>query len=127
MCIRDSPNCVVLGKRKGSDGDGEWAVPGGHLSFGEEVEQTAARELEEETGLTGSNFELLTWDNAIDHQQGYHYVTAFVKCQVETEPVNMEPDKCAGWEWRDWSSFPEPNHLFLGLRRIRARKVNPFP
>lgn len=37
--------------RKGSHGDGEWALPGGHLEMGESFEQCAVREVEEETGI----------------------------------------------------------------------------
>ena len=35
--------------------------------------------------------------------------------QDET-PQNLEPDKCEGWEWRDWGSLPQP--LFMGLQKL---------
>lgn len=44
---------LLLIKRGGHPFLGKWALPGGFADMNEPVEHTAARELEEETGLTG--------------------------------------------------------------------------
>ncbi|KAL2885828.1 Phosphoinositide phosphatase SAC1 [Ceratocystis lukuohia] len=39
---------------------------------------------------------------------GRHYVTLFVRCIARDEaalPRIMEPEKCAGWEWRSWEEI----------------------
>ena len=41
---------VLLGKRKGSHGEGLWALPGGHVEEYEDYWETCAREVEEEVG-----------------------------------------------------------------------------
>lgn len=56
--VEDSLN-VLLVRRKFSPFAGMWAIPGGFLEKGESLEQAAARELAEETGLTGINLEQL--------------------------------------------------------------------
>nr|XP_054756202.1 nucleotide triphosphate diphosphatase NUDT15-like [Lytechinus pictus]XP_054756208.1 nucleotide triphosphate diphosphatase NUDT15-like [Lytechinus pictus] len=124
------PNCVVLGKRKGSTGSGTFALPGGHLEFGEEWVDCAKRETEEETGLRLKDVVFSTVVNAIHLEEDYHYITIFMRGEVDAEfkkdPENMEPHKCEGWEWRDWNSFPPEDKLFCALRVARQQGHNPF-
>ncbi|KAE9395847.1 hypothetical protein BT96DRAFT_1021756 [Gymnopus androsaceus JB14] len=68
----------VLGKRKGSHGQGTWALPGGHLEAGESFEACAAREVLEETNITIKNVRFLTATNDVMAAEGKHYVTVWV-------------------------------------------------
>ncbi|GBE84670.1 NUDIX hydrolase domain-like protein [Sparassis latifolia] len=95
----------IMGRRKGSVGAGTWALPGGHLEFGESFEACAARELLEETGLAVGDVHFLTATNNVMEDVGKHYVTIFMQCRIigeKTQPEIMEPDKCEEWEWASW-------------------------
>jgi len=100
---------VLLGQRKGSHAVGCWGFPGGHLEFGESVEECAARELLEETGLRPQSLRLGPWVENIMENGEKHYITVFVYVDGFTgEPTLLEPDKCEGWGWFTWNSLPEP-------------------
>jgi 8-oxo-dGTP diphosphatase len=108
---------VLLGERRGSHGAGTWALPGGHLEFGEDVAACAARELMEETGLAANGFAQAPYTNDVFSAEGRHYVTLFVVAEgVRGEPRVCEPDKCSGWHWCDWDALPTP--LFAPLASL---------
>ncbi|XP_038069111.1 nucleotide triphosphate diphosphatase NUDT15-like [Patiria miniata] len=124
------PKCVVIGKRKNILGDGYYALPGGHLEYAETWEECAVRETLEETGLTITRVTFDTVINAVIEEDNFHCVVIFMKGEIDPtqqkEPINMEPNKCEGWEWWDWDKFPEPDDVFCTLRIARENGYNPF-
>jgi 8-oxo-dGTP diphosphatase len=115
IVVRDGR--VLLGHRIGSHGDGTWALPGGHLEFGETVEACARREVREETGLTLQRIGAGPYTSDLFAEPRRHYVTLFVVAQSGPgEPQVCEPTKCTEWRWFDWSALPAP--LFAPLRTL---------
>jgi len=116
VVLRDG--MVLLGRRLGSHGAGTWALPGGHLEYGETVEQCAAREVEEETGLHVCRISQGPYVGNVFPSEGKHYVTLFALATCDDgEPAVMEPEKCSGWAWFKWSELPLP--LFPPLASLR--------
>ncbi len=98
---------ILLGKRKGSHGAGSWCCPGGHLEFGEQIEECAVRELKEETGLVATSFRTTSWSN--DLIESSHYVTFFVLIESFSGTVELlEPEKCDEWKWFSLDALPSP-------------------
>ena len=99
----------LMGERVGSHGIGSFTVPGGHLEFGETIEECAIREVLEETTLTITNVRVLTITNDIFEADNKHYVTIWVESDwVKGEPTITEPNKWVNMTWRDFKSLPEP-------------------
>jgi mutator protein MutT len=81
---------ILLEKRKNEPGKGKWSIPGGLVELGETVEQTAMREVKEETGLEVEKPEHIdVVDNITRDENGeikYHFVIIdyFVKLKGGT-------------------------------------------
>ncbi|KAK6157727.1 hypothetical protein DH2020_011975 [Rehmannia glutinosa] len=121
---------VLLGRRRSSVGRDTFALPGGHLEFGESFEECAAREVEEETGLDIHKIEYLTVINNVISKvdKPLHIVAIFMRAFLADHnqmPQNVEPEKCEGWDWYDWNDLPRP--LFGPLETMAQSGFNPFP
>jgi len=100
---------VLLGERTGSHGASTWALPGGHLEFGESPTDCAHREVLEETGLEVRNLHLGPFTSNVFAGEGKHYVTLFVLGHgPHGNPEVREPSKCLRWQWFAWSELPQP-------------------
>lgn len=122
IVVRDGK--VLLGKRKGSHGAGTWAFPGGHLEFGETIEQAIKRELLEETGMTTEEVVLGPYTNDFMPEEDKHYITLFTIAKNSLgEPAVKEPHKCEKWEWFAWDKLLKPQ--FIPLKNLVAQGYNP--
>ena len=69
---------ILLERRKNEPGKGKWSIPGGLVELGEQTEQTAIREVREETNLIVEKPELIdVVDNVELDENGkvkYHFV-----------------------------------------------------
>ncbi len=96
-------------------GEGTWTMPGGKFEYGETFFEGAARELQEETGMTLTSAQVLCVNN--DKNEHAHFVTVGFLCkEFEGEPRVMEPDEITRWEWFDLAQLPEP--LFFPSKRV---------
>ncbi len=57
----DDPRILLIRQYRHATGDYMWEIPAGRRDAGEAPEQTAMRELREETGYTCTNLHKLTW------------------------------------------------------------------
>lgn len=121
---------VLLGRRKGAHGEGEYSGPGGHMEFGETFEDTALQELAEECGpgLKVTMPRVLCVSNMRDYlDEGKHYVdVGMIAYWVSGEPQNMEPDKLAGWEWHPLDRLPDNRFGCVDNYVIAYQSSQPF-
>ncbi len=103
-------NSILLGIRKGSHGEGEYALPGGHLELNETFEECALRELAEEAGSSIKVKELrfLCVTNLRKYRPR-HYVDIGILAEWSSgTPKVMEPDKKESWHWYKLDNLPKP-------------------
>lgn len=110
MMVKDSK--VLLGER-GEDcqtARNLYAYPGGRMDYGDTPEQSAVREVLEETGMIieEKDLEFLRICPEYFPEDNRHYVSLVFLCKkFKGEPELKEPDKCKGWEWFSPDELPE--------------------
>ncbi|MBK7862218.1 MAG: NUDIX domain-containing protein [Archangiaceae bacterium] len=99
---------VLLGKRRGSHGAGEYAYPGGHVEHLETFEACARREVREETGLEIGAPRFLRVLNTRVYAPKHYIDVAFVADWVSGAPRVLEPDRVESWAWYPLDALPAP-------------------
>ena len=114
---------ILLGKRKGSHGSGEYGLPGGHLEYLEGFEECIKRETLEETGICIKNVKFISVHNSVKYRPKHYVNINFVADWESGEPRVLEPEKCEGWDWYDLDKLPSP--IFgMSLITIKSYQEN---
>jgi len=117
---------VALGERAADTSAGGFlSTPGGRIEEHEHLAETAARELEEETGvkLLPTQFRVLGFREHF--RFGGHYMMIYVAARYDGVLERKEPDKCLGWTWWKIAEIPkdrctEPEEILDQLRLALA-------
>lgn len=91
---------VLLVKRSNHPSIGFWALPGGFVNLRENLEDTARRELEEETGVRGIRMEQLATYGDYDRDPRSRVITTAYMAIVKEDEVDVEAgDDAADAAW----------------------------
>jgi 8-oxo-dGTP diphosphatase len=118
--MRGDDLAVLLIQRKGPPFRGKWALPGGFLNKNESLDRAAARELTEETGITGARLvQLGAYGDPGRDPRGHTVTIAYVAFML-SEPKISAGDDAAAAAWVPFHALSlEPD----GARVSRAKKV----
>lgn len=99
---------VLMSRRKGSHGAGEYAYPGGHLEYMESFESCARREVFEECGIEIENVSFLLLANVTRYAPKHYVHITLTATWKSGEPQNKEPEKAEPWGWYALDALPSP-------------------
>lgn len=127
LVLRDPSGHVLLGQRQNSGwADGLFGLPSGHLEDGESATSGAAREAEEETGVLIKAGDLRL-AHVMHHRTDSGRVSLFFEASCWSgEIVNVEPDRCTGWEFLDPAALSGDAvvpYVAAALRHIAAEDI----
>lgn len=105
--------------------NGMYSVPSGHVERGESPTVAIIREAREEAGIVikAKDVKLAVVSYRLDNKGGCDRAEYFFRVQKYAgEIVNAEPEKCAGWFWRDMNKI-SPNivapQVLLAFQNIK--------
>lgn len=126
--LKDNRLQVLLIRRAGEPFAGEWALPGGFAGMEESLEEAAARELEEETGVRDAYLEqLYTYGDPDRDPRGRVVTVAYFALMPADAPVRPEGGSDARQAaWHPVEELPEVafDHreiIDYALRRLRYK------
>ncbi len=124
--ILDDQLKILLIKRGLDPYKGDWALPGGFVQIDENLDQAVQRELKEETGAKGFNFEQLGTFGQVDRDPRERVISVAYFALAPADHVKLKADTDA--DEAAWFSIEElPDLAFdhagiinKAVRRVRA-------
>lgn len=117
-------NRILLVKRKNPPHQGEWAIPGGKVKWGETLKQAAEREILEETGIHIKAHEAVNTFELIEHndqqQVTWHYVIVdLMSTYVSGEPhASSDALEVRWFDKKDFTSEPVNSTTLHLLKQV---------
>lgn len=121
---------LVLVRRGDEPYKGYWAIPGGFVELDEELEDAAARELKEETGLVGIRLEQMrTFGTCGRDPRGRQITIVFMGIAGSGQIRLKAGDDAAEARWFDIDKLPESmafDHrevAAFAIKRLKRKKI----
>jgi 8-oxo-dGTP diphosphatase len=109
FAMRAEDLAVLLIKRKNPPFKGSWALPGGFVNANEPLDRAAARELMEETGITGVPLEQLGAYGDPGRDPRGHTISVVFYSFVVAGAQPVAADDAADADWLPLRSLPLPS------------------
>ena len=103
----DKETSVLLIERKNPPYKGKWALPGGFVDMDETVESAVARELLEETGITGVNLEQMHAFSAVERDPRGRTVSVVFWGVITNNETTRAGDDAAQAKWFSMNNLPD--------------------
>ena len=106
--VEGNHHAVLLIERGCEPFKGSYALPGGFVEYGEDIEAAIHREMEEETGLTGLPFrQFRTFGRPDRDPRGHTVSVVFVAVLIGEEPAVVGGDDAASAAWHPIDELPD--------------------